>query len=168
MPVGRVEYLRMGPMCFTEFLEAMNEPALAKFILQYQTGDQVVATVHRRLLELLRNYFFVGGMPEAVKVFTETRRLKDVSAVHNSIIDTCREDLPKYIGSRNMARVQHVFNFAARHVGKKVKYSQFSGTDKSATMKADIELLCMARVLSKVTRSAGCPLLHCPARAARG
>lgn len=153
MPVGRVEYLRMGPMCFTEFLEAMNESGLAKFILQYQTGDQVAATVHRRLLELLRNYFFVGGMPEAVKVFAETRRLKEVSAVHNSIIDTYREDLPKYIGSRNMARVQHVFNLAARHVGKKVKYSQFSGTDKSATIKADIELLCMARVLSKVTRS---------------
>ncbi len=92
-------------------------------------------------------------MPEAVKVFAETRRLKEVSAVHNSIIDTYREDLPKYIGSRNMARIQHVFNFAARHVGKKVKYSQFSGTDKSATIKADIELLCMARVLSKVTHS---------------
>ena len=153
MPVGRVEYLRMGPMCFTEFLEAMNEPGLAKFILQYQTGDHIATIVHRRLLELLRNYFFVGGMPEAVKVFAETRRLKEVSAVHNSIIDTYREDLPKYIGSRNMARVQHVFNLAARHVGKKVKYSQFSGTDKSATIKADIELLCMARVLSKVTRS---------------
>ena len=143
----------MGPMCFTEFLEALDESGLAKFILQYQTGDHVATTVHRRLLEFLRNYFFVGGMPEAVKVFAETRRLKEVSAVHNSIIDTYREDLPKYIGSRNMARIQHVFNFAARHVGKKVKYSQFSGTDKSATIKADIELLCMARVLSKVTRS---------------
>ncbi len=153
MPVGRVEYLRMGPMCFTEFLEALNQSSLAKLILEYQIGEQIPNAVHRRLLDLLRNYFFVGGMPEAVKVFAETKRLKEVSAVHNSIIDTYREDLPKYIGSRNMARIQHVFNFAARHVGKKVKYSQFSGTEKSATIKADIELLCMARVLSKVSHS---------------
>ncbi len=153
MPVGRVEYLRMGPMCFTEFLEALHQPGLARLIRQYRTGDQIPTPAHRRLLDFLRNYFFIGGMPEAVKVFAQTGRLKDVSEVHNSIIDTYREDLPKYIGSRNMARVRQVFNFAAHHVGKKVKYSQFSETEKSATIKADIDLLCMAQVLRKVAHS---------------
>jgi hypothetical protein len=56
--------------------------------------------------------------------------------------------------------MQHVFNFAARNVGKKVKYSQFSSHDKSATIKKDVQLLCMARVLSKVIHShcSGLPL----------
>ncbi len=153
MPVGRVEYLHMGPMTFTEFLLALGESKLASIIQDFVVGDKIEALVHRRLLDLLRTYFFVGGMPEAVKVYAHARRFKPVSEVHNSIIDTYREDFPKYIGSRNMSRIQSVFNFAARNVGAKVKYSQFSNQDKAATIKADIELLCMAKVLSKVVHS---------------
>ena len=56
--------------------------------------------------------------------------------------------------------MQHVFNFAARNVGKKIKYSQFSSHDQSVTIKKDVQLLCMARVLSKVIHShcSGLPL----------
>lgn len=160
MPVGRIEYLHMGPMTFTEFLDALNETKLASIIRAFELGDDIDPFIHKRLLDLLRTYFFVGGMPEAVKIYAETRRLKDVSRVHNSIIETYRDDFPKYIGSRNLARIQNVFNFAARNVGRKVKYSQFSSQDKSATIKTDIELLCMARVLSKVVHShcSGIPL----------
>lgn len=160
MPVGRVEYLHMGPMTFTEFLDGIGEDKLAKFIRTYQWQDSIESFIHNRLMELLRIYFFVGGMPEAVQVYAETQRFKAVSEVHNSIIETYREDFPKYIGSRNLSRIQNVFNFAARNIGKKVKYSQFSNQNKSATIKADIELLCMARVLSKVihTHANGLPL----------
>lgn len=160
MPVGRVEYLHMGPMTFTEFLQALGELKLASIIETFELGDEINPVIHNRMLDLLRTYFFVGGMPEAVSTYAHSRRLKDVSEVHNSIIETYREDFPKYIGSRNLARIQGVFNFAARNVGKKVKYSQFSNQDKSATIKADIELLSMARVLSKVVHShcSGLPL----------
>jgi uncharacterized protein len=106
--------------------------------------------VHARLLELLRLYYFIGGMPEAVKRYAETRTLSVVSEVHESLIQTYRDDFPKYIGNRNLGRIQRVFDYAARSVGSKVKYSQYSSDDKSATIKADIELLCAARVVSKV------------------
>ena len=153
MPVGRVEYLHMGPMTFTEFLEALEEPKLAELIRSFELGDEINPAIHDRLLALLRTYTFVGGMPEAVDTYAGSRRFKDVTDVHNSIIDTYREDFPKYVGSRNLGRINTVFNFAARNVGKKVKYSHFSSNDKSATIKADIELLCLARVLSKVIHS---------------
>jgi predicted AAA+ superfamily ATPase len=160
MPVGRVEYLHMGPMTFTEFLNAIDETKLATIIGTYDIGDEIDPVIHKRMLDLLRTYFFVGGMPEAIKTYASSKRLKDVSEVHNSIIETYREDFSKYIGSRNLTRIQNVFNFAARNVGKKVKYSQFSSQDKSATIKTDIELLCMARVLAKVIHShcSGLPL----------
>jgi len=160
MPVGRVEYLHMGPMTFTEFLEALGEAKLVSIIRNFRVNDEIDPFIHNRMLKLLRTYYFVGGMPEAVRVYAETRRLLDVSEVHNSIIETYREDFPKYIGSRSLSRIQNVFNFAARNVGAKVKYSQFSMEDKSATIKTDIELLCMARVLSKVVHShcSGLPL----------
>ena len=153
MPVGRVEYLHMGPMTFTEFLDALEEKKLAALVRGFEFGLEIDPVVHGRLLDLVRLYAFVGGMPEAVAVYARTRRLRDVTPVHNSIVETWRDDFPKYLGSRNLARIQHVFNFAARNVGRKVKYSQYSAHDKSATIRNDIELLCMARVLSKAVHS---------------
>lgn len=160
MPVGRVEYLHMGPMTFLEFLEALEEKKLVSVIQDYTFDRQIHQAVHERLLEMLRLYYFIGGMPEAVRVYAASRSLRDVSEVHNSIIQTYRDDFPKYIGSRNLNRIQHVFNFAARHVGEKVKYSRFSSDDASITIKTDIELLCLARVLSRVVHShcGGLPL----------
>ncbi len=160
MPVGRIQYLHMGPMTFSEFLLAIGESNLFLFIKNYEAGQGIGEIVHQRLLELLRSYYFVGGMPEAVAVFAKTRSYKAVMEVHNSIIETYRDDFPKYSGSRNLSRMLNVFNFAARNVGSKIKYSNISSQDQSVTIKRDIELLTMARVIGKVVHSncSGLPL----------
>jgi len=160
MPVGRVQYLHMGPMTFSEFLSAMDEERLHGFISGYEPGREIGQVVHQRLLHLLRSYYVIGGMPEAVAVFAESHSYKDVSEVHNSIIETYRDDFPKYAGSRNLLRMLDVFNYAARNVGIKIKYSAISPGDQSVTIKKDLELLAMARVISKVVHShcSGLPL----------
>ena len=96
MPVGRVQYLHMGPMTFSEFLAALGETKRHEIVTQYQFGDDIADVTHKRLLELLRSYYFVGGMPEAVAAFAETRSYHPVSEIHNTIIETYREDFPKY------------------------------------------------------------------------
>jgi predicted AAA+ superfamily ATPase len=160
MPVGRIEYLNMGPMTFTEFLHGIGEEKLASFIWSFNFKDKIEDLIHTRLMQLLRTYFFVGGMPEAVKTYATTHKIHDASEVHTSIIETYRQDFPKYKGPRSLARIQNVFNFSARHIGKKVKYSAFSPDDKTSTIKSDIDALCMARVLTKVihSNSNGLPL----------
>ncbi len=160
MPVGRIQYLHMGPMTFSEFLLAMGEEHLYNFINNYDPGQQIGEIVHQRLLHLLRSYYFIGGMPEAVTVFADSRSYKDVSEIHNSIIETYRDDFPKYAGSRNLNRLLQVFHFAARNVGVKIKYSNVSRQEQSITIKKDIELLAMARVIGKVVYShcSGLPL----------
>ncbi|MEA1933452.1 MAG: ATP-binding protein [Thermodesulfobacteriota bacterium] len=160
MPVGRIQYLHMGPMTFSEFLLAMDEKRLENFINHYEPGQKIGEIVHQRLLHLLRSYYYIGGMPEAVAVFADSRSYKDVSEVHNSIIETYRDDFPKYAGSRNLNRMLNVFNFAAGNVGVKIKYSNISRQDQSLTIKKDIELLAMARVIGKVVHShcSGLPL----------
>ena len=70
-PVGRIEYLDLGAMTFTEFLRAVGQERLARWIetFEWPSGDAPPAphpAIHQRLLELLRLYHFVGGMPEAV------------------------------------------------------------------------------------------------------
>ncbi len=160
MPVGRVQYLHIGPMSFTEFLMALGEDKLHDIVTHYKLDQTISNIAHQRLLQILRTYYFVGGMPEAVAVFAETSSYPEVSEIHNSIIDTYREDFPKYIGSRNHNRILNVFNFAARNVGVKVKYSNISRQEQSVTLKKDIELLSMARIISKVVHShcSGIPL----------
>lgn len=160
MPVGRIDYLHMGPMTFSEFLGAVGEKKLQSFILNYRLGQTIGEVLHKRLSDLLRSYYYIGGMPEAVAVFADSKSYKEVSRVHNSIIETYREDFPKYAGSRNMHRMQNVFNFVARNVGRKIKYSNISPLDQSVTIKKDLELLSMARVVGKVTHShcSGLPL----------
>ena len=153
MPVGRIAYLHMGPMNFTEFLDAAGAEKLASRIAAFDIERGLDPAIHNRLMELLRTYFFTGGMPEAVQAFARSHRLRDVADVHNSIIDTYREDFPKYVGSRSLPRIVNAFNFSARNVGRKVKYIHFSREEKAAATKRDIELLCMARVLSKVVHS---------------
>lgn len=153
MPVGRINYLHMGPMTFTEFLEAMGETKLKQALKEYQFGASISPLVHERFMALLRRYLFIGGMPEAVKAFAETQSIQEVNEVHRSILETYREDLPKYIGGRNITRMLHVLNFSASTIGKKVKYSAFSADDTSKTIKQDIELLCLARLLTKVYHS---------------
>ena len=160
MPVGRIQYLHMGPMTFSEFLKGIGEEKLGSFILNYKPGQSIGEVAHKRLLSLLRSYYYVGGMPEAVAVFADTRSYKKVSTVHNLIIETYLEDFPKYTGSRNLNRMRKVFLFIARNVGKKIKYSNISPEDQSGTLKKDIDLLSMARVIGKVTHShcSGLPL----------
>ncbi len=153
MPVGRIAYLHMGPMSFTEFLNAVRAEGLARAIDAFEMERGLDPAVHQRLMQQLRAYLFTGGMPEAVQAYANTGRFRDTTEVHRSIVDTYREDFPKYVGSRSLSRIVNAFNFAARNVGRKVKYIHFSREDKAATIKADIELLCMARVLSKVTHS---------------
>ncbi len=160
MPVGRIQYLHMGPMTFSEFLAATGEDALHQLVTHYEWGQTIGEVAHQRLLQCLRSYCLVGGMPEAVAVFADSRSYRAVGDVHHSIIETYREDFPKYAGSRNLSRMLNVFNFAARNVGVKIKYSNISPQDQSATLKKDIDLLAMARVIGKVVHShcSGLPL----------
>ncbi len=165
MPVGRVNYLHVGPMTFTEFLNGIGKVGLARTIDQFewlvgQKGTPMPKPIHERLLEHLRLYHYVGGIPEAVSVFADSGSLRDVSGVHANIIDTYRDDFPKYAARRDLTRMLRVFNFAARQPGRKVKFSNVSPNDQSATIRRDIDLLAMARVVAKVTHSAcsGLPL----------
>jgi predicted AAA+ superfamily ATPase len=153
MPVGRVEYLQMGPLVFSEFLMALKETNLQGKLKNFRLKDELGDLTHQRFIELLRTYFFVGGMPEAVDQFVKTGKQRAASEVHQSILGTFQDDFPKYIGSRNVSRFLKVFAYSARNIGLKVKYTNFSTDHQSSTIKADIDLLSLARILNKVTHS---------------
>ena len=164
MPVGRVEYLHLGPMGFEDFLVAMDHPELASHLrglsLSDLDGDPVPGPVHRKYLDLLRQYWVVGGLPEAIAGYVQSGDFTKVSRVHQSIVATYRDDFDKYSHGRLKGRIRIVFDKLPGMVGRKFKYVQVSRDHRAAELADALAHLCMARVASKVrhTSANGQPL----------
>ncbi len=97
MPVGRVEFGYMYPLDFYEFLDAIGKSSLVEFLINYNLNEKIAPAIHNKLLEQVRLYYLVGGMPETVKVFTNENSFVDVENVHESIIKTLEYDFGRRI-----------------------------------------------------------------------
>lgn len=160
MPVGRIEYLFLGPMTFAEMLEELGEDVLLDLLRQYQTDDVFPLTAHERLLELQRVFLLVGGMPEAVQRYSETRDMAAVADVHAAIIETYRDDFAKYATQTELLRLHKVFDYVPAAVGKKFKYVQVDPHERARELHKAVDLLAKAQVVTQVfhTDASGLPL----------
>ena len=164
MPVGRVEYLHLGPMHFEDFLEAMGHPELSALIRSISLADlsnkPIPRPVHDKLLSLLRQYWVVGGLPEAIATYAQSGDFSQVARVQHSILATYRDDFNKYSRGSLKGRVQLVFDQLPVVTGQKFKYAQVSKYHKAAELAAALDQLCMSRVAHRVyhTSANGVPL----------
>lgn len=159
MPVGRVRYLFVQPMGFGEFLETVDPFALELLESMVQTGEFPLEA-HKRLLMRQREYLLVGGMPEAVKCFADTRDFAAVASVQNGILNTYVDDFSKYAQQGDLADLQRMFRNLPLHLGKKAKYTHLLPDASSAYSRRLLELLIRAQVALPVHGSdcAGIPL----------
>jgi len=155
MPVGRIEYLHMGPMTLEEFLLAMDEDALVAFLGEWQPSTTFPPPLHEKLLAYLRHFMVVGGMPAAVRAYCLEKRLEDVSRVQQLILQTFVDDFAKYRKRVNVGRLRKVFTRMPSLVGRKLKYVHIDRNEKARDLSSCVELLAMARVLHRVRHSAG-------------
>lgn len=159
MPVGRIEYLHLGPMTFEEFLEARGEDGLKRFLAGFCLGDEVPLPIHLRLMEQIRTYFVTGGMPESVKTFLEDS-WEACEAVKKNLVTTCEDDFSKYRHRVPDARLRKVFQKMPRLIGEKLKYARIDPMEPAKDIARALDLLCLARVGYRVHHSAanGVPL----------
>ena len=107
-PVGKVDMLYMYPMDFEEFLLAMGKEQLVELL---RNNSWTALTPLRGMLtELLRQYYFVGGMPEAVKTYVERGDIWEVRSIHSKIIDAYRNDMSKHVPKQQVQRINMVWN----------------------------------------------------------
>ena len=107
-PVGKVDMLYMYPMDFEEFLLAMGKDQLVELL---RNNSWAALTPLRGMLtELLRQYYFVGGMPEAVKTYVERGDIWEVRSIHSKIIDAYRNDMSKHVPKQQVQRINMVWN----------------------------------------------------------
>lgn len=107
-PVGKVDFLDLEPLSFREYLQAVGEGDLADRI---DACDwPVLASFKSRLLDHLRRYLFVGGMPEAVFVYAESEDLEAVRRVQRRLLDAYEADFSKYAPTALVPRIRMVWH----------------------------------------------------------
>jgi predicted AAA+ superfamily ATPase len=157
-PVGRIQSMEIHPMNFSEFLLAAGY-AKAGEICNSPIAE-VSNSTHEFLIELLRIYWLVGGMPECVDVYSTTKSIKSATEVQDEIIETYQLDFNKYRPKTDISCLKTVFSSIAAHVGKQIKYTGLASDFTIPTIKKAFESMQLARIAAKVKAvgSPGIPL----------
>ena len=157
-PVGRLDYLTMRPMAFVEYLWAIGNDVMAEVVLAGPRA-QPEAT-HRLLLEQLRRYFYVGGMPAAVSAYIAGLSLQAAFARQDALVQSYRDDFGKYASKATRRCLDEVLVSTARSVGRPVKYARLATGFRNEALHAAFDLLAKAGLLRAVPTAgpAGVPL----------
>ena len=158
MPVGRVQYLYMYPLSFGEFLDAVGEKKLSEYVLSFNNIIQLPESLHKKLIELTRKYFILGGMPAVVNEYVQSRDILKCQKIQHLLIETYMDDFSKYARKSKFKYLKKVFYASSSMVGQKFVYSKVDRTIKSRELKEALELLETAGILYRVRRTSGAGL----------
>lgn len=129
-PVGKVDMMKMYPMTFDEFLMAIGEQPLVDVLA---TRDfSIIDSLSIRLIDCLRQYYYVGGMPAAVAEFAETRNLEEVRNIQKQILFDYRRDFSKHAPVQEVPRINMVWDSIPAQLAKENKKFIFGALKKGA------------------------------------
>ena len=118
-PVGKVQTMRLFPMDFEEFLMAMGEKQLLK--LMHSKDYELMNAFHEKLKDYLRQYYYVGGMPEVVKTYVENKLLNQVRTIQNEILSNYASDFSKHAPTQEVPRIDMVWRSILGQLSKENK-----------------------------------------------
>ena len=151
-PVGKVDNLRMYPMTYDEFLLANGREMLAEAVRRLDWDS--MALHHDMLVEYLRQYYFTGGMPEAVSTWLEDHDAKKTREVQRSILSTYNRDMGKHTKTE-VTRIRMVWNSIPAQLAKENKkfaYKEVKKGGRAAEFEKAIQWLADAGLIYRVTR----------------
>jgi uncharacterized protein len=122
MSVGRVEYLHLGPMDMEEFLLALGQERMTKFLRDYSLDDPIPESIHLSLLNFIKLFWIVGGMPAAVAWYSNSGKLTEAIREHAVILQTYEDDFSKYRKRIYPERLRKVFKQIPALIGNKLKF----------------------------------------------
>lgn len=136
-PVGKVNFLDVYPMSFHEFLMASGEDDLLKLL---ENGEwELLKVFKNKFTERLRQYFIVGGMPEAVSQFSRNGDFKKVREIQKNILEAYELDFSKHAPEREVPRIRMVWNSIPGQLAKEKRKFVYSHIKKGARAK-DFEI----------------------------
>ena len=118
-PVGKVEFLDLYPLSFFEFMTAMDK---RQYVELLQKGDFDMAAAFRRdYIDLLKHYYYVGGMPEVVQVFADNRDFNEVREIQQRILSAYEQDFSKHAPNEAVPRIRMLWNSIPAQLAKENK-----------------------------------------------
>lgn len=129
-PTGKVDIMHLFPMNFNEFLYALGEEQKVK-LLEMPGEEETVNALLPNYIELLRQYYFVGGMPEAVEEFVDTQNPEAVRKIQQDILSAYDADIAKHAGNETQ-RARLVFQSIPSQLAKENKKFVFGALKKGA------------------------------------
>lgn len=152
-PVGKVNIIKMYPMDFEEFLMAKGKTDLLRVL---QSRDvATISMLHTTLTSLLREYYFVGGMPESVATYVKTLDPNAVRKVQNDILFVYRSDMSKHVSTSEAARISMVWQSIPSQLAKENKkfiYGAVKAGSRAKDFEIAIQWLVDAGLVYRVSR----------------
>lgn len=118
-PVGKVDFVDLYPMTFPEFLLALGQDKLLKLLVSKDWT--LISLFKEQLIDLLRQYYFVGGMPEAVASYTKEKNLERVRSIQKSILLAYDQDFSKHAPVSEVPRIRMIWNSIPAQLAKENK-----------------------------------------------
>lgn len=152
-PVGKVSFLNVYPLSYEEFLSALGKDKLVDML---HSQDWVAINAFGgKYMELLRQYYYVGGMPEAVKTFVEEKDYRSVRNVQLALLKSYGRDFSKHPPKEIVKRMMLLWNTIPSQLAKenrKFVYTAVRSSARARDFETSIQWLCDAGVAHKVTR----------------
>jgi uncharacterized protein len=160
LPVGRVEFLFLYPLSFSEFLLALGDEKLCEYLSHVQLMDKIPESIHNKAIERLKLYFVLGGMPAVVQSYIDNNDLLRCQQLQSFVLNTYRGDFGKYAHVVNPKYCQRVFEKAPNLIAKKFKYVDVDPDVQSRELKKAVTALRLAGIITPVflSKTTGLPL----------
>lgn len=152
-PVGKVDFMKLYPMSFAEFLDNIGEHTLVEQLQNKKWN--VIASFHERLVELLRLFYFIGGMPEAIADYIKNKDLENVRAIQNKILTGYENDFAKYAPNEIVPKIKLVWHSIISQLAqenRKFIYGQIKKGARAKDFEMAINWLVDAGLILKVCR----------------
>ena len=151
-PVGNVDFMTLYPVSFKEFLALYNEK-LSQFLENYVVVEKTPEILHTQLIEAYKIYLCCGGMPETIVRYLENRDWNEVDTVNNQILTAYTLDFSKYIDSKDIPRLQRLWQNIQDNLAKedrKFKYSLIEKNARGREYENSVEWLVLSGLVNRV------------------
>lgn len=158
--VGRIRSIYLYPLSFDEFLLGLGHKKLLEVKRKADSQNPLTIPIHEKLLDLLKRFLVIGGMPEVVEKYASQNDLRGCQRLLDDLIISFRTDFVKYKDKVPSSRIREVFESVVRQSGGKFVYKKASQDLNTQQIKEALELLIMAGLVIPVTHTSanGMPL----------
>ena len=151
IPVGRVTYEYMYPLTFFEYLAATGKTEMLNYLKKFHIDSEIPDAIHFSLLKEINLYSLIGGMPEVINEYLDSKDYHALSSIYSSLFTGYTEDAYKYSSHSQSKYIQFVIENSPYHAGERITYNKFSNSQyRSREISSSFDLIEKSMLLNRI------------------